>query len=178
MHLRHTVCMTDLTDPSGAALRLSNDERERAVAALQAHAAQGRLTDAEVQTRVQSARSAVTRGDLAPLFADLPGRVDLDGTGAAAGAGAAAGTGAGAAYQAPDYAAQQPSDPYEQRSGPTGDRRWGLAIVSIAPFVALILFFVTSSVWGYAYSWLWFLLVPIAGAIVYGGDGGRGRDRR
>ncbi|WP_085370614.1 DUF1707 domain-containing protein [Leifsonia sp. NCR5] len=160
--------MTDLTDPSGAALRLSNDERERAVAALQTHAAQGRLTDAEVQTRVQSARSAVTRGDLAPLFADLPGRVDLDGTGAAA----------GAAYQAPDYAAPSPADPYEQRSGRTGDRRWGLAIVSIAPFVALILFFVTSSVWGYAYSWLWFLLVPIAGAIVYGGDGGRGRDRR
>jgi hypothetical protein len=43
--------MTDFGDPSGAPLRLSNDERERAVAALQKHAAQGRLNDAELQSR-------------------------------------------------------------------------------------------------------------------------------
>ncbi|GAB3578331.1 hypothetical protein GCM10027406_14330 [Leifsonia lichenia] len=175
--------MTDLTDPSGASLRLSDDERERAVAAIQAHAAQGRLTDAEVQTRVQSARAAVTRGDLAPLLADLPGGVDLDGGRAAGAAGAAggAGAGAGAAYAAPSYAAQPGRDPYAARSDDAArpaNRRWGLAIVSVAPFVAVILFFVTSSVWGYAYSWLWFLIVPITGAIVYGADGGRDRDRR
>ena len=183
--------MTDLNDPSGASLRLSNDERERAVAAIQAHAAQGRLTDAEVQTRVQSARTAVTRGDLAPLFADLPGGVDLDGGGAAgggaAGGGAAgAGAGAGASYAAPSYPepsylAQPGRDPYAARSDDgarPASRRWGLAIVSVAPFVAVILFFVTSSVWGYAYSWLWFLNVPITGALVYGADGGRDRDRR
>ncbi|KRC51087.1 hypothetical protein ASE16_09155 [Leifsonia sp. Root227] len=171
--------MTDLTDPSGASLRLSNDERERAVSAIQAHAAQGRLSEAEVQSRVQSARAAVTRGDLAPLFADLPGGVDLDGPGAGAGAGA--GGGAGAAYAAPAAAAQPARDPYATPSEPysrPANRRWGLAIVSVAPFVALILFFVTSTVWGYAYSWLWFLLVPITGAIVYGADGGRDRDRR
>ncbi|WP_431277088.1 DUF1707 SHOCT-like domain-containing protein [Leifsonia poae] len=63
----------------GASLRLSNAERDRAVAALQSHAGDGRLTDSELQTRVQSARVAVTRGDLAPLFADLPGFVDFDG---------------------------------------------------------------------------------------------------
>ena len=43
------------------------------------------------------------------------------------------------------------------------------------PFLALVLFFTTGS-------WLWFLLVPIMGILLYGADGakntGRGRDRR
>jgi hypothetical protein len=26
-------------------------------------------------------------------------------------------------------------------------------------------------VWGYQYSWLWFLLIPLAGALVYGVGG-------
>lgn len=179
--------MTDLNDPSGAALRLSHEERDRAVAALQAHGAQGRLTDTEVETRVQSARTAVTRGDLAPLFADLPGQVDLEGTGGAQGGSGtgASGTGtpstgapaAGAAYATPSYQAPpQPFAPRDPSGGSSHFGRWGLAIVSVTPFVALILFFVTSAIWGYALSWLWFLLVPIVGALVYGVDGGQGRD--
>lgn len=164
--------MTDFGDPSGASLRLSNDERERAVAALQTHAVQGRLSDAELQSRTAAARSAVTRGDLAPLFADLPGVLHLDGA-----------TGAGAP-SAPVAAAWQASQPgpspygYPPAPGEHGRpaNRWGLLVVSIMPFVAVILFFVTGMVWGYQYSWLWFLLIPLAGAIVYGVDGG-GRRR-
>ncbi|HEY2557273.1 MAG TPA: DUF1707 domain-containing protein, partial [Diaminobutyricibacter sp.] len=65
--------MTDFTDPSESRLRLSNAERDQAVASLEAHARDGRLTDSELATRSIAARAAVTRGDLAPLFADLPG---------------------------------------------------------------------------------------------------------
>ncbi|NUU05450.1 DUF1707 domain-containing protein [Leifsonia sp. C5G2] len=164
--------MADITDPSEASLRLSNDERERAVAALQSHAAQGRLTDVELQSRIASARSAVTRGDLAPLFADLPGGLQLD-------AHTRPGAQPGAAYPAPQYAQQPyPQQPYDGRSGWGGrepSSRWGLLAVSIIPFVSVILFFITGYAWGYQYSWLWFLLIPLVGAIAYGTDGGRRR---
>lgn len=145
--------MSDITDPSGASLRLSNDERERAVAALQSHAAQGRLTDVELQTRSAAARSAVTRGDLAPLFTDLPGGLQLAG-----------------------HPQAVPSVP--AGAGVTGrepSSRWGLLAVSIIPFVSVILFFLTGMAWGYQYSWLWFLLIPLVGAIAYGTEGGRRR---
>ncbi|MEY9953697.1 DUF1707 domain-containing protein [Leifsonia sp. EB34] len=166
--------MTDFGDPSSASLRLSNDERERAVAALQSHAAQGRLSEAELQSRVAAARSAVTRGDLQPLFADLPGVLHLDGADTP---NPAASSPAAAAWQA-----SQPG-PSPWNSPPaTGDQarpvtRWGLLVVSIAPFVAVVLFFLTGMAWGYAYSWLWFLLIPLAGALVYGADGGDRRRR-
>ncbi|GAA2064095.1 MULTISPECIES: DUF1707 domain-containing protein [Leifsonia] len=168
--------MSDITDPSGASLRLSHDERERAVAALQAHAAQGRLTDQELQTRSAAARSAVTRGDLAPLFADLPGGLRLDGPaepGGAAPAGAQPGQPyPGQPYPAPSYPAQP--QPYGQ-GGREPSSRWGLLAVSIIPFVSVILFFLTGMAWGYQYSWLWFLLIPLVGAVAYGTDGGRRR---
>lgn len=51
---------------------------------------------------------------------------------------------------------------------------WGGRIVAVMPIVALVLFFVTGL-------WYWFLLVPAAGALVYGGGVGRGvgeRERR
>jgi hypothetical protein len=188
--------MTDFSDSSGATLRLSNAERDRAVATLQSHAGDGRLTDSELQTRVQSARSAVTRGDLAPLFADLPGFVDFDAPPAGTGTGTGAGTGAGDTASAPFSAPATPNEPYSPQSyGPQsyGSQSRGsqpgrqmsrnsYIIVSITPFIALILFFLSSMIWGWTYSWLWFLLVPIVGVIVYGygyGSGyGNDRDRR
>ena len=157
--------MADFTDPSSASLRLSNDERERAVAALQAQAAQGRLTAEEVQARTTAARSAVTRGDLAPLFADLPGGVQLDPHPQPA---------AGYAAQSP-YPAQPAAPAYGGSGSREPSSRWGLLAVSIIPFVSLILFFITGMVWGYQYSWLWFLLIPLVGAITYGTDAGRRR---
>jgi hypothetical protein len=179
--------MADTTDPSGASLRLSNDERERAVAALRSHAAQGRLTDEELQARSAAARAAVTRGDLAPLFADLPGGPQLDphqpvvGTGPAAAPAGPAAPAAGIGYPGAPYAQPQPSSPqqpYDGRAGWGGrepSSRWGLLAVSIIPFVSLILFFLTGFAWGYQYSWLWFLLIPLVGAIAYGTDGARRR---
>ncbi|SMQ59811.1 DUF1707 domain-containing protein [Agreia sp. VKM Ac-1783] len=52
--------------------RLSTAERDRAVTELRQHVAEGRLTEAEFTERSKAARNAVTRGDLAPLFDDLP----------------------------------------------------------------------------------------------------------
>jgi hypothetical protein len=52
--------------------RLSDAERDAAVGRLAAAQAEGRLTAAEYQERASAARTAVTRGDLAPLFTDLP----------------------------------------------------------------------------------------------------------
>lgn len=171
--------MSDISDPAGASLRLSNDERERAVAALQSHAGAGRLDDAELQSRTAAARTAVTRGDLTPLFADLPGGLHLDPAG---------GHHPGAAQQpAASAYPQSPADAYGQSAAygqnpPYGygapapqpeqpGSRWGLLVVSIMPFIAVILFFLTGMVWGYQYSWLWFLLIPLAGALVYGVGG-------
>ncbi|MEV8215359.1 DUF1707 domain-containing protein [Leifsonia sp. NPDC077715] len=161
--------MADFTDPSSASLRLSNDERERAVAALQSEAAQGRLTAEEVEARTAAARSAVTRGDLGPLFADLPGGLQLD-------------PHTPAQPQATSPAQQAyPAQPDAHAWGGNGGAgrepagRWGLLAVSIIPFVSIILFFVTGMVWGYQYSWLWFLLIPLVGAITYGTDTGRRR---
>jgi hypothetical protein len=48
-------------------------------------------------------------------------------------------------------------------------------IMALTPFAALVLFFTTG------YHWMWFLLVPVMGILLYGPDGGtkkgRGRDR-
>ncbi len=170
--------MTDFTDPSGASIRLSNTEREQAVAALQNHAHDGRLSEAELATRSATARAAVTRGDLAPLFADLPGA--LPGSSAT---GTFSPPNATTSSEPPHAAATDSpgrENPAGETTAPryTGRRR--NAIMGVIPFVSLILFFLTSAIWGFAYSWLWFLLIPIAGVILYSGggsDGGRDRDR-
>jgi hypothetical protein len=47
-------------------------------------------------------------------------------------------------------------------------------IMALTPFLALALFFTTG------FNWLWFLLVPVMGILVYGPDGknaGRGRGK-
>lgn len=53
-------------------LRLSDAERERASTELAEHFAQGRLSLAEHAERLDAIWSARTRGELPPLFADLP----------------------------------------------------------------------------------------------------------
>ena len=53
-------------------------------------------------------------------------------------------------------------------NGPRGGS-FGTVAVSISPFVALLLFFLTNALWSGSASWLWFLLVPITAVIVYAG---------
>ncbi len=63
--------------PGGApandgAVRVSDAEREAVADALSSHFSAGRLDAAELEERLQAAMGAKTRGDLAPLLADLP----------------------------------------------------------------------------------------------------------
>lgn len=56
-------------------LRLSDAERDGAAADLGEHYAQGRLTVEEHGERLDRIWAARTRGELGPIFADLPGPV-------------------------------------------------------------------------------------------------------
>jgi uncharacterized membrane protein YccC len=53
-------------------LRASDEQRERAAQEIREHFAAGRLTDEELDDRVQAAYAARTEGDLKTLLADLP----------------------------------------------------------------------------------------------------------
>lgn len=53
-------------------VRIGTAEREEAMALLGEHFSAGRLTLVEFDERVAAAGEARTRGDLIPLFADLP----------------------------------------------------------------------------------------------------------
>jgi hypothetical protein len=53
-------------------LRVGDDERERVVTALHAHASRGRLDAEELDARVEQALHARTRGELDVLLRDLP----------------------------------------------------------------------------------------------------------
>lgn len=55
-------------------LRIGDAEREAAAAELGEHYAQGRLTAEEHAERLDRIWSSRTRGELAPVFRDLPGR--------------------------------------------------------------------------------------------------------
>ena len=70
--LGQSGCVSGYTDPEFPDRRLSNAEREEAVGHLATAEAEGRLTAPEYEQRATAARAAVTRGDLVPLFADLP----------------------------------------------------------------------------------------------------------
>lgn len=54
------------------AIRIGDVERESAVALLSEHYALGRLSKDEFDERTDAVWSARTRGDLSPLFTDLP----------------------------------------------------------------------------------------------------------
>lgn len=58
-------------------LRASDAEREEIIDALRRHTADGRLTMAEFEDRVEQVYAAVTRADLRPVLRDLPA-LDVD----------------------------------------------------------------------------------------------------
>jgi hypothetical protein len=68
-------------------IRASDRERDAATARLQEAFAEGRLDDAEFDTRMRSALSAGTRADLDGLLADLPADSPAAGQPAVAGSG-------------------------------------------------------------------------------------------
>jgi hypothetical protein len=58
--------------------------------------------------------------------------------------------------------------------GPDSDQNWRRIVMSVIPLVALVLFFVVPV----DNSWLFFLMIPAAGAILFGTRDDRHRDRR
>lgn len=64
--------MEAMTSPASFPQRLSDGEREAAVAALRAHLDAGRLSGDEFAQRSDAARAALTASDVVPLFTDLP----------------------------------------------------------------------------------------------------------
>jgi hypothetical protein len=59
---------------SDRSIRIGDTERDQAAAALGEHFAQGRLSLDEHAERLDQIWAARTRGDLEPVFRDLPGR--------------------------------------------------------------------------------------------------------
>ncbi|WP_200952469.1 DUF1707 domain-containing protein [Agromyces sp. Soil535] len=144
-------------NPDRPAERLSNAERDDAVANLAAAQAEGRLTPAEYTDRAAAARTAVTRGDLVPLFADLPETQQRTG-------GTAPQMGADPTV-VPDfwYRAPAPSSGGSRALG-----GWvGDTIMALTPFIALGLFLLFGFQGSFVWSWLWFLVIPVAAIIIY-----------
>jgi len=136
-------------DGSGVSTRVGTAERNEAVALLAEHWHAGRLDPSEHELRVTRARAAVTRADLDVLFADLPQPVPAATPPAGIGSSGSVSVSGGGGFL-------------------EGKRE---TIMALTPFAALILFFVTGS-------WLWFLLVPVMGILVFGPGGKKDRPPR
>lgn len=147
-------------------LRIGTAERTATMKALDEHLAAGRLGVEEYADRSAVAANATVASELAALFTDLPApHPVLPGI-------------------TPSVPAVLPvADPAVRDSAPLAERAsnffdgWGPRLVAVTPFVAVALFFITGS-------WVFFLLIPAMGALVYRGgvgrdhdDGHRGRDR-
>jgi hypothetical protein len=65
--------MSDWVPAPRSQVRIGDVERDQAVSALGEHFVAGRLTQEEFDERSDTATRARYAGDLAPLFADLPG---------------------------------------------------------------------------------------------------------
>ncbi|MFC5995586.1 DUF1707 domain-containing protein [Pseudonocardia hispaniensis] len=139
-------------------LRIGNAERESARKALDDHLAAGRLGVEEYADRSAVAANATVASDLSALFVDLPEPHPILPGAAVAPAAAAA--------------------PASRQVGP--ERRafhgWGPRIVAVTPVVALLLFFSLNGVIQHA--WLFFLLIPLVGGLVYGNDRRGDRDQQ
>ena len=166
--------------------RIGTAERQQAMDALDVHLSAGRLDPDEYGERVGRASVARTAADLEPLFVDLPApHAGLSMTphpmaysdGSPRSTPAASPSSASPSSASPASASSAPAWPgpasaparRDKRNGraPLGGRS-GEVAVAASPFVAAALFFTTVSVWDQA--WLFWLLIPLVGAVVYGKD--------
>jgi hypothetical protein len=130
---------------TGGEARIGSAERDSAVAALRAHLEAGRLTPEEYEDRSVSASRARTWSEIAPLFTDLP---DPRPGPVASELARATPTGTGTFPALSEGARER--------------------IMAVTPLAALVLFFVTRS-------WVWFLAIPLVGALLYGSERKRRR---
>ncbi|WP_214404189.1 DUF1707 SHOCT-like domain-containing protein [Pseudonocardia lacus] len=145
--------MTEGASGGRPPLRIGNAERASAMKALDEHLEQGRLGAEEYGERSAAAAVATTADELRALFTDLPAPHP----------------------QLPDQEPLPPTaalpavPPGGEVARPRGFvDEWGPRIVAVAPFVAVALFLLTRQ-------WVFFLLIPAAGALFWGGRDRRGR---
>jgi len=136
-------------------LRIGTTEREAAMKALDEHLAEGRLGPEEYGERSAVASAATTADELRALFDDLPApHPQLP----------------GAEPALPPTSALPAVPPGGEVDRPRSFAdEWGPRILAVAPFVALGLFLLTRQ-------WVFFLLIPAAGALFWGGRDRRGRE--
>lgn len=166
--------MSGYANPDRPEQRLSNAEREEAIAYLSEAQIEGRLTLAEYEQRAASARNAVTRGDLVPLFADLPDVAPRAATSAPTlldGPGTLPPPSADAYAFSPPPPSSATYAPAPARTSRALGGRIGDTIMALTPFIALGLFFWFGFAGGFVWSWLWFLIIPVAAIIIYGPTG-------
>jgi Domain of unknown function (DUF1707) len=129
-------------------IRVGNDERSAAMAALDEHLAKGRLGVEEYGDRSAAAANAVVVSDLAALFTDLPPPHPT----------------------LPGVAPPEPvpvTYPDRTRAARGGLMEvWGPRLMAASPILALLLFLATRQ-------WWMFLLIPLIGMITYGSGGRR-----
>lgn len=141
--------------------RIGDADRQQAIDALGEHWRAGRLDPAEHERRTTAAFQAVTRGDLDALFVDLPAAPASPPAVVGAPAGDDPHTSAAATHRS--GGALIPADSWiGQHSA---------AIMGLTPFAALVLFFVTGQ-------WLFFLLVPVMGVVLFAGDNDEEKERK
>ena len=124
-------------------IRIGNAERSEALDLLGEHFSLGRLTLPEFDERSARASMATTRGDLAVLFADLPGT--------------------------PTTAPAVTRDDLPVITVTKQSERWREVVMGLTPLVALVLFFTFDT-------WLFFLLIPAMGIVLFAGRDDDGQD--
>ena len=121
-------------------IRIGDSERMQADELLRQHLTAGRLSITEYDQRAASVYAARTRHDLDAVFGDLP-----DGPPGSAALSPRAATGRVSSASAPVAG--------------SSNRQLLVGLMAALPIIAVILFFVTRS-------WLWFLLIPLMGALI------------
>ena len=163
------MCHVSSPDQPGAPVspRIGSAERQQAMDALDVHLSAGRLDPDEYGERVGRASVARTAADLEPLFADLPlphaGPIAPTSVSQSRWTPPAPSPAGGRVSPAPGAVRKHKHRGREPLGGRVGE-----VVVAASPFIAVALFFLTSRHWDEA--WLIFLLVPLAGAVVYGRD--------
>lgn len=120
------------------------------MAALDTHLEAGRLDPEEYGERSARVTAARTAEDLEPLFADLPEPHPLTASGTAVEAQG------GARRPVPTDGSGSPAT-----TDQGGLARWGPAVSGVLPIVAVILFLTVPI----PHAWIFFLLIPLGGAL-------------
>jgi hypothetical protein len=143
--------MSDAVQGEPPSVRIGHAERQAAVEALKHHHEAGRIDSQEYEARSVKAGATRSRAELEALFTDLP--LPHGASGSLEGAHRTV---------APEHA---------RRGVLNVPEPLATTIVSMAPILAVILFFVTGS-------WLWFLAIPLVGIVIYGSESSSDRESK